>query len=299
MGNRGRWTRLIVQVAVLARSFAACKRRLAWHIAPGLAAALAGCIAWGSAALAQPTFNALNGPTPVQQALEQCQEFVTGELRDRQVQGLIMCKLAQLRAMNGDFENARSTYYRARSMLNDLGHSVRAAQSSCDLASIELLAGEPAAAERVLRLDYEALVRMGATYFVSSMAGIMARAVRAQGRDQEALEFTRTAEATAADEDVDAQVLWRCIRAPILARAGKTAEAQLLAQAALERARMTQMPGLHGLALVEFATVLHLAGRVDEACPAVGEAIAIYSEKGDVVSTARSKDLLARIASAR
>ena len=117
------------------------------------------------------TFNAVYGPTPVQQALEQCEEFVSGELRDRQVQGLIMCKLAQLRAMNGDFESARSMYHQARSMLNDLGHSVRAAQSSCDLATIELLAGDPAAAERELRVDYETLVQMGATYFLSSMAG--------------------------------------------------------------------------------------------------------------------------------
>jgi len=239
------------------------------------------------------TYNALFGPTPVDQALRQCEEFVDGELRDRQVQGLIMCRLAQLRAMNGDFENARSMYHRARSMLDDLGHSVRTAQSSSDLASIELLAGDPAAAESAMRVDYETVVRMGTTYFLSSMAGLLARAVRAQGRDQEALELTRAAEAAAADDDVDAQVLWRSIRAPILARAGKIAEAQSLARAALDRARQTEMPGLHGLALVEFATVLHVAGRVDEACAAVGEAIAIYAAKGDIVSTARSKDLLA------
>jgi len=245
------------------------------------------------------TYNALFGPTPVDQALRQCEEFVDGELRDRQVQGLIMCRLAQLRAMNGDFENARSMYHRARSMLDDLGHSVRTAQSSSDLASIELLAGDPAAAESAMRVDYETVVRMGTTYFLSSMAAILARAVRAQGRDQEALELTRTAEAAAADDDVEAQVLWRCIRAPILARAGKTAESRSLALAALERARGTQMPGLHGLALVELATVLQLAGQVEEACAAVSEAIGVYEAKGDVVSTARSKELLARMASAR
>jgi class 3 adenylate cyclase/tetratricopeptide (TPR) repeat protein len=238
-------------------------------------------------------YNALFGPTPVDEALRQCEEFVDGEQRDRQVQGLIMCRLAQLRAMNGDFENARSMYHRARSMLDDLGHSVRTAQSSIDLASIELLAGDPAAAESAMRVDYETVVRMGTTYFLSSMAAILARAVRAQGRDQEAFDLTRTAEAAAADDDVEAQVLWRCIRAPILARAGNTTEAQSLARAALERARLTQMPALQGLALVELATVLHLAGHVDGACAAVGEAIAIYAAKGDIVSTARSKDLLA------
>jgi hypothetical protein len=45
--------------------------------------------------------------------------------------------------------------------------------------------------------------------------------VRAQGRDEEALALTRTAEAAAHDDDVEAQVLWRATRAPILARAGQ------------------------------------------------------------------------------
>ena len=239
------------------------------------------------------TYNAVFGPTPVQQALKQCEEFVSGELRDRQVQGLIMCKLAQLRAMNGDFESARSMYYQGRSMLNDLGHSVRAAQSSCDLATVEILAGDPAAAERELRVDYETLVQMGATYFLSSMAGILARAIRAQGRDEEALELTRAAEAAAAEDDVDAQVLWRCIRAPILARAGETSEAEALVRAALERARQTEMPSLHAFALAELGAVLHLAQRADEAREALSEAISIYTAKGDVISAARAQDLLA------
>ena len=91
-------------------------------------------------------------------------------MRDRQVQGLIMCKLAQLRAMNGDFANARTMYHQARALLDDLGQTVRAATSSCDLGMIELLADDPAAAERAVRADYDTLVQLGATYFLSSMA---------------------------------------------------------------------------------------------------------------------------------
>jgi ATP/maltotriose-dependent transcriptional regulator MalT len=238
------------------------------------------------------TFNALYGPTPVQQALQQCEEFVSGELRDRQVQGLIMCKLAQLRAMNGDFETARGMYYQARGLLNDLGQSVRAAVSSCDLALVELLAGDPVAAERELRVDYDTLVQMGTTYFLSSMSGLLARAVREQGRDDEALELTRAAESAAAADDVDAQVLWRCIRAPILARAGNTSEAESLARAALERASQTEMPSLHAFALAALGAVLHLAERADEARAALKEAVAIYTSKGDVASAARSQALL-------
>ena len=124
------------------------------------------------------------------------------------------------------------------------------------------------------------------------MAGILARAVRAQGRDEEALELTQPAEAAAADDDVDAQVLWRCIRAPILARAGPIVEAEALVRAALERARQTEMPSLHAFALAELAAVLHLAERADEARAALAEAAAIYDPKGDIVSAARAKRLL-------
>jgi ATP/maltotriose-dependent transcriptional regulator MalT len=119
--------------------------------------------------------------------------------------------------------------------------------------------------------------------------------VRAQGRDDEALELTKAVESAASDDDVDGQVLWRGIRAPILARAGKIAEAETLAREAHERAKQTEMPNLHGFALTELAAVLELAGRTDEARTAMAEAVAVYAKKGDVASEGRAKRLLARM----
>src|SRR6185369_12858168 len=139
----------------------------------------------------------------------------------------------------------------------------------------------------VVRPDYETLQAIGATYLLSSMGAILARAVRAQGRDDEALELTEAVESAAADDDVDAQVLWRGIRAPILARAGQIAEAEALARAAHERARQTEMPELQGFALTELASALQLAGRIDEARAAMADAIVVYAKKGDVASEGR------------
>jgi ATP/maltotriose-dependent transcriptional regulator MalT len=150
-----------------------------------------------------------------------------------------MCKTAQLHAMDGDFAVARTMYQQGRVLLDDLGHSVRAAMSSCDIAMIELLAGDAAAAERALRRDFETLVRMGTKYFIASMASILARAVKAQGRDDEALELTAIAEGAAGEDDVEAQVLWRCVRAPIMARRGQADESEALLRVALDRARQT------------------------------------------------------------
>jgi len=193
--------------------------------------------------------------------------------------------------MRGEFDAARRSYREARAMLDDLGQGMHAASSSMDLAVIELLAGDAAAAERELRRDYQVLEAMGETYYLSTMAALLARAVREQGRDEEALALTRTAEAIAAEDDVDAQVLWRATRAPILARRGAHDEAEALVRGALERARETEFIMLRAESLVELAAVLRCAGR-DGANAALEEAVAAYGAKGDVVSSARVAALL-------
>lgn len=233
-------------------------------------------------------FSLLYGPTPVPQAVARCEKVLADGLGDRQVEGLILCKLAQLQAMQGRFEEARKLYARARAQLQDLGQGVHVASSSLDLAVIELLAGDPAAAERELRPDYAVLEAMGETFYLSTMASLLARAVREQpGRDDEALELTRMAEASAADDDVDAQVLWRSTRAPIVARAGDGAQAEALGRAAVELARGTDVPILLAESLAELAAVLRCLQRADEAAALLGEALAIYVAKGDSVSSAR------------
>ncbi|MGA0612026.1 AAA family ATPase [Caldimonas sp. KR1-144] len=239
-------------------------------------------------------FSLLYGPTPVAQAVARCERVLADGLGDRQVEGLILCKLAQLLAMQGQFDAARAHYARARAQLQDLGQGVHVASSSLDLAVIELLAGEPAAAERELRPDYAVLESMGETFYLSTMASLLARAVREQpGRDDEALALTRMAESNAADDDVDAQVLWRSTRAPILARAGDAQQAEALGRAAVELARSTDVPVLLAESLAELATVLQHAHRADEACALLDEALAIYVAKGDTVSSARVQALRA------
>jgi len=233
----------------------------------------------------------LYGPTPVPEAIARCEGVLADGLQDRQVVALVMGKLAQLKAMRGEFDAARHSYREARAMLDDLGQGMHAASSSMDLAVIELLAGNAAAAERELRRDYQVLEAMGETYYLSTMAALLARAVREQGRDEEALALTRTAEAIAAEDDVDAQVLWRATRAPILARGGAHDEAEALAREALQRARETEFIMLRAESLVELAAVLRCAGR-DGAGAALEEAVAAYGAKGDVVSGARVMTLL-------
>jgi tetratricopeptide (TPR) repeat protein len=231
---------------------------------------------------------ALSGPTPVPEAIAECERIVAGGLADRQVQSVIMCVLAQLRAMNGEFEEARRLYRQGRSLLRELGQGVSAASTGIDLARVELLAGDLVDAEKEVRADYEFLKLKGETYLLSSMAAALARIVRDAGRDDEALELSKTVEAAAAEDDVDAQVQWRSIRAPILARAGDIAGGEALARAALRLARASEAPALQADTLCELAEVLVLAGRADEARSVFKEAVTLYAAKGDVISARRA-----------
>ena len=70
------------------------------------------------------------------------------------------------------------------------------------------------------------LEALGETYYLSTLAPLLARIFREQGRNEEALTVTRKAEALAAEDDVDAQIRWRSVRASILARTGEHEEAR-------------------------------------------------------------------------
>jgi ATP/maltotriose-dependent transcriptional regulator MalT len=230
----------------------------------------------------------LLGPTPVPQVIAHCEQVIADGLSDRQAESKLLTTLAQLHAMKGDFDKARTLYRHGRALLRELGHGVNAASTGIEILFIETLAGDLAAAEREVMPDYEFLTRAGETFFLSTMAALISRVVRDQGRDDEALAFSRIAEGATTADDVESQALWRSIRAPIVARAGNLAEAESLARAAVEMAQQTDAPQLQADTLLELAAVMALGGRLDEARTAIDSAIAIYEAKGDVVSAARA-----------
>ncbi len=231
--------------------------------------------------------NALNGPMPVPQAIVDCEQLLSAGLSDRQVECNVMCALAQLKAMNGELDAARSLYRRSRALLRDLGQGVYAASTGIDLARVELHGGDLALAQREVQADCDFLAAKGETYFLSTMAALLARIARDQGRDDEALALSRTAEEATAADDMESQALWRMVRAPILARAGELQQAEALARNAVDLVRQTESPMLQADALAELAAVLAQAARHDEAAARRAEAIALYEAKGNRVMAQR------------
>ena len=233
---------------------------------------------------------ALYGSTPVAQAIAECEALISEGLNDRMSECRILCAQAQLRAMNGELDQARTLYRRSRAMLRDLGQGVPAAGLALDLMMVELHGGDLALAELEARADYAFLEQMGETYFLSTLAGLLARVVRDQGRDAEALALSEIAEQLSAADDVNSQVLWRSTRAPIVARAGDLALAEQLARQAVDMIMQTEAPTFKADSLAELACVVHLAGKTDEALKHIADAIDLYSIKGNVVAAIRCRN---------
>jgi hypothetical protein len=78
----------------------------------------------------------------------------------------------------------------------DFGNTFWATVSAAmGFGAVEMLAGDPAAAERHLRRGYKALEEAGETGFLSTVAASLADAVYGQGRFEEAEQYTRISEA--------------------------------------------------------------------------------------------------------
>jgi tetratricopeptide (TPR) repeat protein len=116
-----------------------------------------------------------------------------------------------------------------------------------------------------------------------------------QGREEEALQLIERwpADRLTLPEDADAQTHWRRVRAKVLARLGELDEAERIGREAVGIASATDVLDLRGQALTDFAEVLRLANRQDEARALVEEAIRLYDQKGNVVAAGQLRALLA------
>ncbi len=236
----------------------------------------------------------LYGPTPVADASSRLREVADQISVDQLGVAKVNLQLAQLTAMAGDFDTARDLYRSSQSKLEELRAGIHALSTSLDAARVELLAGDDAAAEQMLRRDFDALTAVGERYSLSSVAGLLAHAIERQGRVDEADEITRIAEEISAPDDLDAQALWRGARARVLASRGRHAEALALAREAVEM--RTQVDTLIDRvdALMDLAEVLRRAGDWPGADAALREALEVASGKGDIVTERRIRDQLAQ-----
>jgi class 3 adenylate cyclase/tetratricopeptide (TPR) repeat protein len=236
------------------------------------------------------------GPTPVNDAIARCVEFNAHAIGDRALEAALSSSLAVLHAMRGDIDEARALWAQARSIYDDLQLNYRRAARSLVPSTIEMLAGNAAAAEHELRWGYDTLTAMGEKGARSTLAAFLAETLCAQNRMAEAAELTEVSARTAGSDDVVTQVVWRTARAKAYARQGRLPEAETLAAEAHALSKPTDFPDLRAGAALALAEVLLLEGRVDEAEPLVAEAQDAHERKGNVLAARAAGSLLAAYA---
>jgi tetratricopeptide (TPR) repeat protein len=234
------------------------------------------------------------GPTPAEDGVRRCQAILERS-PTRQVEGMALLEQGPLLAMCGRFSQARELFQRGKEIVEDLGLAILAAGLSQEYFDIEMLAADPKAAEVELRRACEILELLGEKGFLSTRAALLAHALAAQGRYEEAGPFIEIAVEAGSEDDRATQALWRAARAKVLARQGELDEAQRLAEEAVAIVARTDWLNTRGDALLDLAEVLSLAGRSDEAASVIAEGFRLYEQKGNIVAARKAQVLLAEL----
>ena len=230
------------------------------------------------------------GPTSVPQGIARCAEFLNETVADRVGRANVRVFLGGLVAQRGDFAEARDLVASARATYEELGQRTSTAIfCAAMLGEVELLAGDAVAAEKVLRQLCAELEVTQAFGHLASRAGDLAEVLYLLGRIDEAEHWTHVAEAHSAIDDLDARALWMPVRAKIMASHGGFDAAESLACDAVELSEASDALNRRAKVHRDFGDVLRLAGRPAQAAEALGRAIELYEQKGNLVGAAQAR----------
>jgi class 3 adenylate cyclase/tetratricopeptide (TPR) repeat protein len=219
------------------------------------------------------------GPDDVETALARCDEIS----RSGGDEGVIHGVRAALHGMAGRFDEARREYLAGHALLEELGRTRLLAVQRYYAAFVELLAEAPAEAEEQLRASAHTLGSIGDRGTLATIASLLATALHAQDRDEEAKTWAERSRRDAPAIDLISQVQWRTA----LARVSRT-DAEELAREAVAIAEATEATTFQADALLTLRDVLAAAGREDEAGEAGARAAALYRAKGHTVGVGRA-----------
>jgi tetratricopeptide (TPR) repeat protein len=235
---------------------------------------------------------------PVTEGLRKTEGMLRDAEGDLVLEANLLGFLASFEAMQGRIEEARAHIVESAERLNDLGLRWQAGVQELLRGYIELLAGDPVAADRFMRAAKESFIAIGDKLFLSTVAVDLPRPALERGRHEEARALVDAIEEVPAVE-IEWVIKRASVRARILAIDGKTDEAESLAREAVAIATETDLLNFHAGALIDLAEVLRGAGHFKEAGDAADEALVLYERKGNVMSAAKTRALVAELEGAR
>jgi tetratricopeptide (TPR) repeat protein len=230
------------------------------------------------------------GPTPVDEAIRACDEMLH-RTSDRTVHAMHTALTAGLLAMRGEFDEARDCATRAHVLLHELGAVVKAGHARSFAAEVELLAGDPVAAEQELRQGYETLTSAGDHNGALNTIFELAEALYAQDRLDEAEECVVIGSRVRDRSDAMTRVVGMAIQAKLLARRGDLQTAEETARSAVALAEETDAPNVRAAARIALAEVLGAQGD-DGAAGEVEVAARLLDAKGNVAGATAARRAL-------
>jgi class 3 adenylate cyclase/tetratricopeptide (TPR) repeat protein len=231
----------------------------------------------------------LHGPTPVGRAIARAEEMLESADDNPLLGANVTAALAELKAMRCEFDDARALCVEAQEIYKGLGLRLGLAGLTQVAGIVELLAGDHAAAEAALREGYDLLVGLAGWRGYHEI--LLAEAVYAQGRHDEAGELLESAAALGEGYEITAQVLWRALKAPLLAHDDRGDEALAAIAEAIARADQTDSLNLRARAHAARADVLQVVGRERDAEQSATTALLLFREKGNDAAATRLLEL--------
>ena len=236
------------------------------------------------------------GPTPTGEGIRQADEIIEKAAGHPPLEAIATVVRGALKGLQGRIEEGRTELRAGRALFFEMGQLQYAAGTAMIEADLELAAGEPAAAEAVLKESYEFMRKTAETGFVVTIVGYRAVAALELGREEEALAFADEVERNAQPEDFEPHVRQGCVRARVLARRGDHDAAAQAIRTAVAIGEATDYLPLLAFAAISRAEVERLAGRADGERAALEEAVRLAEQKGDVLTAGRARDRLAELA---
>jgi class 3 adenylate cyclase/tetratricopeptide (TPR) repeat protein len=225
----------------------------------------------------------LYGPTHVDEAVGHCERLLREAAGNPAQEANVSASLAGLLAMRGDFERARERVGFALTRFEELGQRLALAGTTQIAGPLELLAGDPEAAERELRRGLDVFGPDGSDGY---QEGLLAEALYRLGRMDEAALLADAGAERANPADAVAQVTWRLVRAKLLGERDPGA-AVVLAREAVALAESTDAVNLVADALADLALLAAASGDEQAAAEASRRALALYEQKGNAAAAGR------------
>jgi tetratricopeptide (TPR) repeat protein len=230
-------------------------------------------LAWHISAL----YHGLESAENVSQAIEAADRDHNGAL----LAGGLDLGRGWVALAEGDFEKARAHVQRAIECSTEMGALALAGASYQDLGSIELAAGDPAAARRWLEIGDRFLADLGEHSYRATMQAMLAWASALLGDGDRAVRAMEESERLSAEEDILNFVYTHMVRARLAHNDGDLDAAENWARSALECAYRTQGANQRGDANLELARVLAARGRLDEAVKSARTALELFERRDD------------------